>query len=288
MLYRPYGLYKYPWERKHRRAFFRGTGYCSGYHHGLAACSRSYFAHRSHYCDACNELIDAGGWQQAAGSRQQAAGSRQQAAGSGAAAARRACRLAPPAAWSRPPGSQPGLHKAPRPCAAPGLIHDSVVGGAELKDLPNGHEPGKQVVPMVGPRQLTSLRTCRTVCSLGALAGHAAADRRARACPHLQRQYTHLREHARYRYLLHLDGLSASYRLGLLLSTDSLVLRQRSPYIEYLSRCAGGSRLRGGAAGAPPGKPHWPPAGAASAGAASAAAGAPAHRRCTQGRAGSV
>jgi hypothetical protein len=69
MLYRPYGLYKYPWERKQPRAFFRGTGYCSGYHHGLAACSRSYFAHRSHYCAACNDLIDAGGFGGGGGTR---------------------------------------------------------------------------------------------------------------------------------------------------------------------------------------------------------------------------
>lgn len=51
-----------------------------------------------------------------------------------------------------------------------------------------------------------------------------------------QRDYTHIRDHAHYRYLLHLDGASASYRLGLLLSTDSLVLRQRSPYVEYFTR----------------------------------------------------
>jgi hypothetical protein len=59
----------------------------------------------------------------------------------------------------------------------------------------------------------------------------------APCCP--QREYTHIREHARYRYLLHLDGASASYRLGLLMSTDSLVLRQRSPYVEYFTRCGG-------------------------------------------------
>ncbi len=62
-----------------------------------------------------------------------------------------------------------------------------------------------------------------------------------------QRQYTHIREHARYRYLLHLDGASSSSRLGLLMSTDSLVLKQRSPYVEYFTRWAGGGG--GGARG---------------------------------------
>jgi hypothetical protein len=45
-----------------------------------------------------------------------------------------------------------------------------------------------------------------------------------------------LRDHARYRYLLNLDGSSASFRLAQLLVVNSLVLKQTSPYIEYFYR----------------------------------------------------
>ncbi|EFJ41531.1 hypothetical protein VOLCADRAFT_98550 [Volvox carteri f. nagariensis] len=44
------------------------------------------------------------------------------------------------------------------------------------------------------------------------------------------------RDHARYRYLLHMDGLAGSTRLGMLMATDSVILKSRSPYIEYYSR----------------------------------------------------
>jgi hypothetical protein len=45
-----------------------------------------------------------------------------------------------------------------------------------------------------------------------------------------------MKDHALYRYLLHMDGASASYRLALLLMTNSLVLKQESRYIEYFYR----------------------------------------------------
>jgi hypothetical protein len=61
MLYRPYGLYRFPWVRKKPKAFFRGTAYCYGYHHGLAYCSRVDFSYQTHYCPVCSDLIDAGG-----------------------------------------------------------------------------------------------------------------------------------------------------------------------------------------------------------------------------------
>ena len=45
-----------------------------------------------------------------------------------------------------------------------------------------------------------------------------------------------MKEHALYRYLLHLDGASASYRLAHLMLINSLVLKQESRYIEYFYR----------------------------------------------------
>ncbi|KAG2434896.1 hypothetical protein HYH02_012095 [Chlamydomonas schloesseri] len=42
--------------------------------------------------------------------------------------------------------------------------------------------------------------------------------------------------HARYRWLLNVDGLSASTRMGFLMTTDSVILKSRSPFIEYYSR----------------------------------------------------
>ena len=72
--------------------------------------------------------------------------------------------------------------------------------------------------------------------------GHVCHHRHAPQMP-----WSEFKDHARYRYLLHLDGASASYRLGLLMSTDSLVLEQRSPYVEYFTRWAGGGG--GGARG---------------------------------------
>ncbi|KAG2434792.1 hypothetical protein HXX76_007677 [Chlamydomonas incerta] len=47
---------------------------------------------------------------------------------------------------------------------------------------------------------------------------------------------TPMPDHARYRWLLNVDGLSASTRMGFLMTTDSVVLKSRSPFIEYYSR----------------------------------------------------
>ncbi len=54
-----------------------------------------------------------------------------------------------------------------------------------------------------------------------------------------QAKWSEMKEHAMYRYLLHLDGASASYRLAHLFLINSLVLKQESRYIEYFYRCAG-------------------------------------------------
>eukprot|EP00929_Paragymnodinium_shiwhaense_P061128 TRINITY_DN30526_c0_g1_i1.p1 TRINITY_DN30526_c0_g1~~TRINITY_DN30526_c0_g1_i1.p1 ORF type:complete len:456 (+),score=93.35 TRINITY_DN30526_c0_g1_i1:95-1462(+) len=43
-------------------------------------------------------------------------------------------------------------------------------------------------------------------------------------------------EHARFRYLLHLDGTAGSTRLVKLLTLGSVVLKQESPYVEYFYR----------------------------------------------------
>ncbi|GFR42863.1 hypothetical protein Agub_g3854 [Astrephomene gubernaculifera] len=43
-------------------------------------------------------------------------------------------------------------------------------------------------------------------------------------------------EHTRYKWLLHLEGITASNRLGQLFLANSVVLFQRSPYIEYFYR----------------------------------------------------
>ncbi|KAG2449613.1 hypothetical protein HYH02_005146 [Chlamydomonas schloesseri] len=43
-------------------------------------------------------------------------------------------------------------------------------------------------------------------------------------------------EHATYRWLLAMDGVSAFSRMGLLMGLDSVLLKSRSPYIEYYSR----------------------------------------------------
>lgn len=48
--------------------------------------------------------------------------------------------------------------------------------------------------------------------------------------------YVSLKEHARYRYLLHLDGGSANTRLHSLMHVNSVLLKQRSPYIEWYYR----------------------------------------------------
>lgn len=40
-----------------------------------------------------------------------------------------------------------------------------------------------------------------------------------------------------YKWLLNLDGHVAAYRLSQLLATNSLVLKQHSPWLEYYYRC---------------------------------------------------
>lgn len=45
--------------------------------------------------------------------------------------------------------------------------------------------------------------------------------------------------HARYKYLLNTDGQSASWRLAKLLAMNSVVLKWRSPKIEYYYRYTG-------------------------------------------------
>jgi hypothetical protein len=47
-------------------------------------------------------------------------------------------------------------------------------------------------------------------------------------------------EHSRYRWLVSLDGFTASFRFGQLLHTNSVVLKMRSPWIEYYYRWGGG------------------------------------------------
>ncbi len=49
-----------------------------------------------------------------------------------------------------------------------------------------------------------------------------------------------LKDHARHRWLLNLDGISASSRFGQLLHTNSVVLKMRSKYIEYYDRWVAG------------------------------------------------
>jgi len=48
--------------------------------------------------------------------------------------------------------------------------------------------------------------------------------------------YMTLADHARFKYLLHLDGITASGRLSKLLRVNSPVLKQRSPWIEWYHR----------------------------------------------------
>ncbi|KAG2434789.1 hypothetical protein HXX76_007674 [Chlamydomonas incerta] len=48
---------------------------------------------------------------------------------------------------------------------------------------------------------------------------------------------TPMPDHARYRWLLNVDGLAGSSRMGLFMTTDSVLLKSRSPpFIEYYSR----------------------------------------------------
>ena len=43
-------------------------------------------------------------------------------------------------------------------------------------------------------------------------------------------------QHALYKYLLNLDGYTASYRLAKLMHSNSVVLKEASPHIEYFYR----------------------------------------------------
>jgi hypothetical protein len=43
-------------------------------------------------------------------------------------------------------------------------------------------------------------------------------------------------EHAKWKYLLSADGVTASCRFGKLLGTNSVVLKETSPWIEYYYR----------------------------------------------------
>ena len=48
-----------------------------------------------------------------------------------------------------------------------------------------------------------------------------------------KRGWVDIQDHARYRFLLHLDGHSSSSRLQFLLATNSAVLKQQSYFWEY-------------------------------------------------------
>lgn len=48
--------------------------------------------------------------------------------------------------------------------------------------------------------------------------------------------YVQIRDHARWRYLLSADGFTASCRLGKLLGTNSVVVKETTPWIEYYYR----------------------------------------------------
>ncbi|GFR48600.1 hypothetical protein Agub_g10504 [Astrephomene gubernaculifera] len=49
-------------------------------------------------------------------------------------------------------------------------------------------------------------------------------------------QWVSLPEHSRYRWLLHLEGLTASSRLSQLMLVNSVVVLQRQPFVEYFYR----------------------------------------------------
>ncbi len=52
----------------------------------------------------------------------------------------------------------------------------------------------------------------------------------------LQRHYLGLSKHARWRYILSTDGHTASSRLGKILPFNSVVMKEKSPWIEYYYR----------------------------------------------------
>lgn len=45
-----------------------------------------------------------------------------------------------------------------------------------------------------------------------------------------------IREHAKYRYLMQLDGITASFRLAQLMHCNSIIMKQKSNFIEYFYR----------------------------------------------------
>ncbi len=49
----------------------------------------------------------------------------------------------------------------------------------------------------------------------------------------LQAPYVPIKAHARYKYVLHLDGVTASSREGMLIWMNSLLLKQRSPWLVW-------------------------------------------------------
>ncbi|KAG2436014.1 hypothetical protein HYH02_011726 [Chlamydomonas schloesseri] len=52
----------------------------------------------------------------------------------------------------------------------------------------------------------------------------------------LKRPYVGMSKHARYKFLINADGHVSSSRLGYIMQTNSVVLRERSPWIEYYYR----------------------------------------------------
>lgn len=51
-----------------------------------------------------------------------------------------------------------------------------------------------------------------------------------------------IREHPRFRWLLSLDGITASFRIGQLLHMNSVVIKMRSKWVEFYYRCVPGSQ----------------------------------------------
>ncbi len=47
-----------------------------------------------------------------------------------------------------------------------------------------------------------------------------------------------IKEHPRFRWLISLDGITASFRIGQLFHMNSVVLKMRSKWVEYYYRCA--------------------------------------------------
>ncbi|GIL62392.1 hypothetical protein Vafri_16612, partial [Volvox africanus] len=52
----------------------------------------------------------------------------------------------------------------------------------------------------------------------------------------LKRPYIPIHSHALYKFLINADGHVSSSRLGYIMQTNSVILKQRSPWIEYYYR----------------------------------------------------